>query len=299
MSAVALKEQEEIETTEPEALEESPEVVEETVNEESENETATEAEEDGAIDITLGEESLTSDEDTTSAPAWVKDLRKTNRELKKAQKQLERENAQLKQANNPQQFNLGKKPTFEDFDFDPDRAAEYEAALEDWNMKKQVVDNETQRTQEIQNQQNQDLNQKLASYAQAKTELMEKSKLSDFAEAEENVMNAFDNSRQAILVKLAKDPALLVYAIGKNPKRADELSKIIDPVEFGFALGQLEKDMKVTKRKAPPAPESKVTGSAPMSGSGDKALERLRADAVKTGNINKVMEYKRQLKNKT
>ena len=56
--------------------------------------------------------------------------------------------------------------------------------------------------------------------------------------------------------------------------------------------------MKVTNRKAAPPPEKTVRGNGAVSGTVDSQLERLRAEAEKTGNYTKVNAYKMQLRNK-
>jgi hypothetical protein len=86
----------------------------------------------------------------------------------------------------------------------------------------------------------------------------------------------------------------VIYALGKNLKKAKELSEITDPVKFAFAVAKLEKDLKVTNRKAAPPPEKIVSGTGRSSGAVDSTLERLRAEAEKTGNMTKVIQYKAQ-----
>jgi hypothetical protein len=90
-----------------------------------------------------------------------------------------------------------------------------------------------------------------------------------------------------------------VYALGKNPKKAAELAKRSDPVEFAFAVARLEKDLKVSNRKSAPAPEKIVqnSGRVVSSASVDSTLNRLRAEAERTGDYTKVMEYRRQKRN--
>jgi hypothetical protein len=97
-----------------------------------------------------------------------------------------------------------------------------------------------------------------------------------------------------VILQGADNPALVVYALGKNPKKAKELSSIADPVKFAFAVAKLEKELKVMPRKSAPAPERVVQTTGPKSGAVDSTLERLRAEAEKTGDYNKVMQYKRQ-----
>jgi hypothetical protein len=97
-----------------------------------------------------------------------------------------------------------------------------------------------------------------------------------------------------MILQGAENPALLVYALGKNPKRAKELASIKDPVKFAFAVARLETQLKVTKRKASSKPDPKITGTGRVSGAVDSTLERLRADAERTGDYSKVFQYKKQ-----
>jgi hypothetical protein len=53
-----------------------------------------------------------------------------------------------------------------------------------------------------------------------------------------------------------------------------------------------------SRSTTPPPPEKPVQGNGRLSGSSDATLERLRADAEKTGNYTKVIAYKKQLRAK-
>ena len=96
----------------------------------------------------------------------------------------------------------------------------------------------------------------------------------------------------------ADNPALVIYALGKNPKKAKELAAITDPVKFAFAVAKLESQLKVTNRKAPPPPEKTMRGTGPGSGAVDSTLERLREEAARTGDMTKVIRYKAEQRRK-
>jgi len=131
----------------------------------------------------------------------------------------------------------------------------------------------------------------LDSYGKDKSEL----KVKDFDDAEDVTQQALDVTQQGIVLQGADNPALVVYALGKNPKKAAELGSIKDPVKFAFAVAKLEKDLKVTPRKAVPPPEKTVSGNARVSGGAiDSSLDRLRIEAEKTGDYTKVIRYKAQ-----
>jgi len=138
--------------------------------------------------------------------------------------------------------------------------------------------------------QQKDWQAKLDGYSKAKAEL----KVKDFEDAEAVAQELFNVTQQGVMLQGADNPALVVYALGKNPKKAKELSEIKDPVKFAFAVAKLEKELKVTNRKAAPPPERIVSGTGRTSGAVDSTLERLRAEAEKTGNMTKVIQYKAQ-----
>lgn len=233
--------------------------------------------------VTIGEEAPPP-EDEHRAPEWVRELRRKHREtvkeLESTKKRLETLTAEPKPAE------LAKKPTLEDYDYDADR---FETALAGWFEAKRKLDEEAAKAKAAEEAQAADWQAKLDSYGKAKDEL----KFRDFEEAEAEAMEAFNVTQQGIIVHGSDNPALVVYALGKNPEQRKKLMTISDPVKFAFAVAKLEAQLKVTNRKAAPPPEKVVTGTARVAGAIDSTLERLRAEAEKTGDYTKVMQYKR------
>lgn len=242
---------------------------------------------DGVI-ITIGDESPASDdEDDARAPGWVRELRKQHREEKKRNRELQQEVDRLKGATAPRPIELPKKPTLESVDYDTDR---FESELEKWHEQKRKYDEASAAAKAEQESIQQDWQKKLESYNSAKGTL----KVRDYDDAEMFVQDTFSVTQQGVMIQGAENPALLVYALGKNHTRAKELAAIKDPVKFAFAVAKLETQLKVTERKAKPQPEKVVSGTGRMSGTVDSTLERLRAEASKTGDYSKVFQYKKQ-----
>lgn len=275
-----------------EDLEQEEELREEEATESEEEESSEDEEEDDSVIVTIGDEKPpVEDEEEKTAPKWVKDLRKQTKEQAKRIRELEQE-AAAKAAPAAKTPELGPKPTLEDSDWD---AEDFEIKLTEWHDRKRQVEQEKAKAVEQQEAQQKEWQGKLSRYTEAQANL----KARDFADVEESVKGVLDETQLAIIVQAAKDPALMVYAIGKNPKKAAELASLKNYVEFAYALGELSKDMKVTTRKSAPPPEGKVRGgNAPVSGSVDSNLERLRADAEKTGDYSKVSAYRRAQKEK-
>lgn len=251
------------------------------------NESSGQPEEEQIV-ISIDGEEIVQEEEQARAPEWVRELRKSNREKDKKIRELE-----LKLDVQPGQpvgvVTLPPKPKLEDADYDPEV---YEKKLADWFDKKRQHDDQTEANRRSQEEANQQWQDKLVSYSKAKTEL----KVSDYEDAESHVQDRFTIVQQSILIQGLDNPALVVYALGKNKKKAEELSKITDPVRFAVAVGKLETQLKITTRKSPPPPPKSVTGTGRVSGTVDSALERLRTEAEKTGDYSKVFQHKQQKK---
>ena len=238
---------------------------------------------DNEVIVSIGEDAPPPDEQA-HAPGWVKELRKANREKEKRIRELE---AKLTQTTEKKPVALGAKPKLEDFDYDADK---FESALADWFERKRQADTEAQNLQQAEQAQKQAWQEKLEGYGKAKAEL----KVRDFEDAEAVAQELFNITQQGVVLQGADNPALVIYALGKNPKKAAELAKIEDPVKFAFAVAKLEKELKVTNRKAAPAPERMISSTGRVSGAVDSTLERLREEAARTGNMTKVIQYKAQ-----
>lgn len=238
---------------------------------------------DDDVIVSIGEEAPPQEEQT-HAPGWVKELRKANREKEKRIRELE---SKLNQAPERKPVVLGVKPRLEEHDYDADK---YEAALTDWFERKRQADTEAQQHQQAEQAQQRAWQDKLDGYGKAKAEL----RVRDFEDAEAVAQEVFNVTQQGIMLQGADNPALVIYALGKNPKKAADLAKIEDPVKFAFAVAKLEKELKVTNRKAAPAPERTINSTGRVSGAVDSTLERLREEASRTGNMTKVIRYKAQ-----
>jgi len=242
---------------------------------------------DTPVQISLGDEPEAVVEEDAPAPQWVKDLRKSHRELL-------RENRELKQRVTPavqqqQVIQLGKKPQIGDDDIAYD-ADKFEQALLEWNEQKRQIELQKRQVQEQSNKMEQDWQNTLHGYQTAKSKL----RVDDFDEAEAVIQDTLSPEQQGIILHAAATPAALIYALGKNPKEVKALAEIRDPVKFAYAVSKMEATkLRVTKKESIPAPERRVVGSSPISGGSDAALERLRKEAEKSGDFSKVVAYKK------
>lgn len=233
-------------------------------------------------------------DEVSDEPEHITELRRRYREQQKRLKELEAKAA----GNAPAAPALPPKPTLEDCDYD---AEAFEQKLATWYDAKREHDAREAEVRAVQERAEQKWQSRLAFYDEGKSKLGAQ----DYDEAEATVAEILsapfpgivaEDVRIGIIKQGATDPAALVYALGKNPAKAKELAAIDDPVEFAWKAARLEASMKVVRGKAPP-PEKRVSGGvAGVAGALDDTLERLRAEAAKTGDFSKVMAYKRQMK---
>lgn len=256
------------------------------------NQSDDETSEDEEFVITVGdEEPEPSDDDDFSgkpAPTWVKDLRKKEREARKRIKELEAQVQQAKPTEKP--IEVGPKPKLSDFDYDEDQ---FESAVEQWHERKRQVEQQQAAKQAEEEKAKQAWQSKMQSYEERRQTVA--AKVRDFEEVEEAAKDKLTATQQGILIHAAENPELILYHLGKNPKKAQELSEITDPIQFAFAAAKLDSQMKIQTRKPSTQPERKPSGSAGLSGVVDQKLAQLEAKAAKTGDRTELIKYKKSL----
>lgn len=269
-------EPEEVLTQQPEATPVEPEQQAETLQEEDV--------------VTIAGESPAPEEEEKQAPEWVRNLRKSYRELQREKRELEEKLKAVSPATEQSPVVLGRKPTLEGCDYDSDK---FESELAAWFERKRQADEAEAKQRARQQAEQETWQKKLEGYTQSKTGL----KVSDFQDAEDTVLETLNVTQQGIILQGAQNPAVVVYALGKNPNKAKELAAISDPVQFAFAVAKLETQLSVTKKQAPP-PEKRINGNGSL-GSSSTQLDRLREEAARTGDFTKVIAFKRQLKSQS
>lgn len=285
-----LDEEDNIDPIEDNQEDESQENSEETQDEAKQSDD--EMSEDEEFVITVGdEEPEPSDDDDFSgqpAPAWVKDLRKKEREARKRIKELEAQVQQAKPADKP--IEVGAKPKLADFDYDEDQ---FESAVEQWHERKRQVEQQQASKQAEEEQAQQAWQTKMQSYEERRQTVA--AKVRDFEEVEEAAKDKLTPTQQGILIHAAENPELIMYHLGKHPNKAKELAEITDPIQFAFAAAKLDSQMKIQTRKPSTQPERKPSGSAGLSGAVDQKLAQLEAKAAKTGDRTELIKYKKSL----
>ena len=242
--------------------------------------------------VTIGDEQPAEQEPEGRAPEWVRDLRKTNRELVRKLRERDAEFERVKGAGQQQAaVVLGEKPTLESCDYDGEKFAD---ALEGWHDRKRQADAQAAADRYQQQQAQNAWQAKLDTYGKAKVAL----KVPDYDDAEATLQDTLSVVQQGIILNGADNAAHVVYALGKSPAKAKELAGITDPVKFAFAVAKLETTLKITTRKTAPAPERQVRGTvagAAATMGANRKLEQLREESRKTGDMTAYFAAKRKL----
>lgn len=253
---------------------ESVDATDEAASEQTTDEATTD--EAAEVEISIGDDEP-EPAATEKAPSWVADLRKRNRELARELREAKAAQAQAQPAAQAVD-SIGPEPSMQDADVDFD-ADKFKAKLLAWNEKKRKAD-DAKREQEAREQAGREAWQKtLQAYETEKKSL----KVQGYEDAEALVQDTLNIVQQGIIIQGADNRAQIVYALGRNPKRLQELAKIEDPVKFAIEVGKVSALMKVTTRKPTVAPESGVRGGSPGVTSTGAKTDAMLKKAQATG----------------
>lgn len=234
---------------------------------------------------------LTNEPAEDDEPVGIRNLRARVKELTAKVKEYEKTVPAV------QAEALPPEPQLEDFDYDTEA---FKRAHKDWVVKSLEHEREQEAQRKLAEQVEQRWQQKITRYEEGRTKLGAK----DYDDAEAVVteilakpfigVNAPD-VRLNVIKNVAADPNAVIYALGKNEAAAAKLAEIDDVTAFAYEVGKLEAKMTINRGGKKPAPERKVGGTVPgVAGAMDNTLERLRAEAEKTGDYSKVTRYKRE-----
>jgi hypothetical protein len=237
-----------------------------------------------ALETPAGEELQQPRESKT-----FQEIRKMANGALKDKRRLERELEELRAKLPKPEPTLGPKPTLDQYDYDESRFSE---AYDNWMEQKAAMDRADQQKLDAQRREQEELENFKKTYQKRAESLG----VSDFKEAESEVGEMLNATQKGLMMRGADDPAALVYALSKSPAKLIELSHITDPVKFTVAVAKLEMNLSARKTSRP-APEPRVSSERSATGhsASGSQLEKLRAEAERTGDYSKVVAYKKQM----
>lgn len=246
---------------------------------------ADDEEEGGSNIVTFGDDEAPDDKDDIPAPEWVKGLRKTNREQAREIAALKKATVKADDTISP----LSAKPTLGQAGYDE---AKYEESLVKWYDEKKAHEAAKAAKESEAETQRVAWQSRLEEYGEAKKSFDPET----IEDAEAIARESLSETQQGVLIEaLGKGAAPLLVGLATNDKRLKALADIKNPIRFAAEAAKLESIMKTSTRRPKTAPESRVVGGASAQ-MGNKTLEKLEAEADKTGDRTKVLAFKRQQK---
>lgn len=259
------------------------------------------AADDGGLVVAIGAEpslgSETEDDellDGQPAPQWAKDLRAKARDDAKKIRELEATvaaNTRVTPAKAPDAIVVGEKPTLESCEFDADK---FETSLLAWTDRKAKAEQQERDRTTARTNAETAYADRLNAYRVGATAL----KVADFDASEKLIEKALSPMQQSIIVKLAKNSALFVYALGRDVAKLKDLAAVTDPVQFAYEMAAIEKDIKtMPKSKFQLERRPNLGGGGGHAPGTSAALEAARKTAEQTGDYTEVSRLKREAAN--
>lgn len=231
------------------------------------------------LEVTFGEEAAPAlgERDT----GLVKHLREEIRDR-------DRRISELSQAQ-PQRIEIGPEPSLESCEYDEDR---FKDEWRKWSARKTEAERQQADAGQAETQAREQWDRELQSYRDKRARLA----YADLDEAEGLALSSLNQVQHAVIVKVAENPALLLYSLGRRADKLADISQIKDPLKLAHAVAKLEGGLKVMPRRRVAEPEEIAEGNRGVSRGTDKELERLEREAERTGDRTDVQRYKRQQK---
>lgn len=272
--------------------------------EDEQNENVTEETSDVIVEFD-GKEIPDEDEDGVpldelkTAKPWVKKVRELNKErakkLKIQEKEIEDLKKKLAEKESIQDQQPNPAPLFEDFD-DVD---EWVEATRVWAKEeakveaRKEIEYETKAEKEarIIKERN---DARMAKYNSSREALAKTA--SDIESAEEVVTSILTPEYISTIVDLSKDPAKMLYALGKNPAKAKEYASL-GLLNLAHQIAEDEPGVTLKPRRPETLPEDKLEGRAATATGSKKIaeeLDRLRSVAGETGDMTPVINFKKK-----
>lgn len=227
-------------------------------------------------------EGAQSSEDDDANNAESSTIKAIRQQLRQTQQELNQ--LKSKPVKHDEPIVVGEEPTFEGCDYDPDKFKSEMAAYYDRKSRADIQAKQTEsKTQEV-----------IATFNNQVKALGVK----DFDLAKQVFNNSFSLDQKNAILTAADNMALIVYALGKQPDKVNQLMEITDPIKLAAAVAKIEKDVKVTKKSnaGKIEPDKVLKGNASTNspvGNVDKQLEKLREKARATGDTRELMAFKR------
>lgn len=243
-------------------------------------------------------------------PQWVnkrfgryaKKVKQANSEVEQVKAQMEairQENELLRL--NAQQAKPKERPNEDDFDTRED----YLKADQKWidERARSIADerfqelNKANISQTTQQQYSETIDKQIDSHYERVASL----KMPNYAELEGKAADALGDEVCREILANNEASHLIMAHLGANPHKAQHYKSMIDngqPIKAVMAIGELGAKLSIKpKNQSTPDPETKIApGETASTTANERKLEKLRAEAAASGDMSKLLEFKRSLR---
>lgn len=262
------------------------------------------AEEEESVEIVHADDSPASDDEgkkPKGPPRRIRKLLERNQRMSDEAEAREAENRllrmQLERLAGTEKKDAPKEPpTLESCGYDEQK---YQQAVADYyaGTSRSLIGEELKKLATSQQQEQYQRERKSA--IEAHYERADKLKVPDYDDAEAKAVEVLGRETVEDIAAQADDSELLVYYLGKNPAKAEEIANLvrINPVKATFALGKLASGLSVrgkTTKTQTPDPDSPESAGGGSGGSWEKRLEKAREKAAQTGDMSHVQRLKKE-----
>ncbi len=260
---------------------------------EAEADAESEAEAQPEGEATEVDEIVLAGEDAKPREKESEPIRMIRKEIREKEKRIRELEEKLQQTQpTPSAPKLGPRPKPEDFDFDDEK---YEAAMEDYTRRKLEVEQSAKEAQRRAEEQQKTWSSKVERMQSRIAEIKMDDDEKDAAVFA--VKSTLTPLQQTALIQGSSDPAALTIAIGSRPEKLKELAGITDLVQFAVALGRVEAQMSVQKRKPATQPERKIVDTA-RGAPVELQRNRLLEQSESTGDLTSLVDSLRNSKSR-
>ena len=191
------------------------------------------------------------------------------------------------------------RPNPDNFESD----SEYNAALEqyeDARIEQKALDIVQKQVGQVQTQQNTaNQERQLMTKLEQHYERADKLAMPNYEELEDKAIGVIGNDFAKVIMSNTDKSHLILGHLGANSGKAQELADLLqtDPVAALVKAVEIGSRLNIkTKHSNAPDPERNVSGGKASMSTSDIKLEKLRAEASKTGDMSKLLAYKKKLK---
>lgn len=198
-----------------------------------------------------------------------------------------------------------KAPNVNDFDGgtnDPEYIKQQDAYNQSI-ITKQVTEQVTKATKNLTNtnneaQQSQALLSKQVKHYERADEIGAK----DYEVTEDKALEILGTEVANHIIDNFDDSHVILYYLGKNPDEANRIANLLEsrPIMGVAEIGRLSSELKVkSRKKSSPDPDEEISGDgSPDLSANERKLDKLREEAAKSGDMSKLMAFKRKISKK-